>query len=104
MSPRVSRPVLESSFSAATPDCCRADTWSAIRAIRGETTRPRPGRTKAGNLVAEALAAAGGQYGERAASGQNFADHPGLQAAEVGVAEGVAQQVACGVEPIVAHV
>ena len=46
----------------------------------------------------------GGQHGERAASGQNFADHTGLQAAEVGVAEGVAQQVACGVEPIVAHV
>src|SRR5262249_44720474 len=36
MCSRVSRPVLESSFSAATPDCCKADTWSAIRAIRGE--------------------------------------------------------------------
>ena len=45
----------------------------------------------------------GGQHGERAASGQNFADHTGLQAAEVGVAEGVAQDVARGVEPILGH-
>ena len=33
----------------------------------------------------------------------DFADHPGLQAAEVGVAEGVAQYVARGVEPILVH-
>jgi hypothetical protein len=45
----------------------------------------------------------GAQHGERAASGQNFADHPGLQAAEIGVAEGVAQDVARGVEPILGH-
>jgi hypothetical protein len=32
----------------ATPDCCKADTWSAIRAIRGDTTRPRPGRSSEG--------------------------------------------------------
>src|SRR5262249_42860605 len=99
MSSRLSRLVLESSFSAATPDSCRADTWSAIRAIRGETTRPNQSR----NLVAEALAAAGGQHSERATSGQNFADYPGLQAAEAGVAEGMAQYVARGVESILGH-
>ena len=57
-------------------------------------TRPRPGRTSDGDLVAEALAAAGRQHGQRAAPGQHLADHAGLQAAEVGVAERAAQDVA----------
>jgi len=34
---------------------------------------------------------------------RNFADHPGLQATEVGVPKGVAQDVARGVEPILRH-
>ena len=45
----------------------------------------------------------GGQHGERAASRENLADHSRLQAAEVGVAEGFAQDVARGVERIVGH-
>jgi hypothetical protein len=69
---------------------------------RDDQTEARPDQRR--YLVAEALAAAGRQHGERAASAQNLADHPGLQAAEVGVAEGVAQQVARGIEPMVAHV
>jgi len=36
-------------------------------------------------------------------SGQNFSDRPCLQAAEVGVAEGVAQDVARSVESILGH-
>jgi len=56
---------------------------------------------QSGNLVAEALAAAGGQCGERATSGQNFADSPGLQPAEIGI-EGAAQDIA-PIERIVAH-
>ena len=36
-------------------------------------------------------------------TGQDFADHPGLQAAEARVAEGVAQYVARGVESILGH-
>ena len=79
--------VLESSLSAATPDCCSAATWSAISAISGEMTRPRPGRTQRRDLVAQALAAAGRQHGQRAAPGQHLADHAGLQAAEVRMPE-----------------
>ena len=48
VSDRSSREMLESSRAAATPDCCNPATWSVIRAIRGETTRPRPGRTMLG--------------------------------------------------------
>jgi hypothetical protein len=48
MSLRASVAVLESSFSAATPDCCRAATWSDMSAINGEMTSPRPGRTNDG--------------------------------------------------------
>ena len=51
------------------------------------------------DLVAQALAATGRQSGERAASTQNLADPPGLQAVEVDVTEGVAR----GVERIAAH-
>ena len=50
------------------------------------------------DLVAQALAAAGRQHRQRAAPGQHLADHAGLQAAEIGVAEGAAQDVARGVE------
>ena len=98
MSPRASGSVLESSRSAATPDCCRAATWSAISAISGETTRPRPRPHQRRDLVAQALAAAGRQHRQRAAPGQHLADHAGLQAAELGVAERAAQDVARGVE------
>jgi len=48
MSARRLGSVLESSFSAATPDCCSAATWSAISAISGEMTSPRPDRTSDG--------------------------------------------------------
>jgi hypothetical protein len=68
---------------------------------RDNETEARPDQRR--YLVAEALPAAGRQDGKRAASGQNLADHPSLQAAEVGVAEGVAQDVARGVKRIVAH-
>ena len=37
-----------SSRAAATPDWLSAATWSVIRAISGETTRPRPGRSMDG--------------------------------------------------------
>ncbi len=50
------------------------------------------------DLVAQALAAAGRQHGQRAAPGQHFADHAGLQTAELGMAEGAAQDVARGIE------
>ena len=40
--------MLESSRSAATPDCCMAATWSVISAISGETTSPKPGRIMLG--------------------------------------------------------
>ena len=50
------------------------------------------------DLVAQALAAAGRQHGQRAAPGQHFADHAGLQATELGMAESAAQDVARGVE------
>ena len=39
--------MLESSLAAATPDCCKAATWSVISAISGETTSPTPGRNNA---------------------------------------------------------
>ena len=52
------------------------------------------GPDQGGDLVAQALAAAGRQHGQRAAPGQHLADHAGLQAAEVGVTEGAAQDVA----------
>ena len=48
MALRSSRPMLESSRAAATTACCRPATWSAIRAIRGETTTPTPGRIRLG--------------------------------------------------------
>ena len=47
-----------------------------------------------GDLIAEALAAAGRQDGERAASGQHLADHSRLQPAEIRVAEHAAQDIA----------
>jgi hypothetical protein len=53
--------------------------------------KPEPGPDQRGDLVAQALAAAGGKDRERAASGQDLADHARLQAAEVLVAESVAQ-------------
>ena len=40
--------MLESSRAAATPDCCSPATWSAISAISGDTTSPRPGRIRLG--------------------------------------------------------
>ena len=42
-------------------------------------------------LIAEALAAAGRQHGQRVAPGQNFADHVFLQAAKFAMAENAAQ-------------
>ena len=62
--------------------------------------KAEPGPDQRGDLVAQALAAAGGKDGERAASGQDLADHAGLQAAEVLVAESVAQHVARGIERV----
>ncbi len=53
---------------------------------------PDPRAHQAGNLVAQALAAAGGQDGHGAAAGQGLADDIGLQAAELRMPEGAAQQ------------
>ena len=63
---------------------------------RDDEAEARPDQRR--DLVAQALAAAGRQHGQRAAPGQHLADHAGLQAAEVGVAERAAQDVARGVE------
>ena len=50
------------------------------------------------DLVAQALAAARRQHGQRTAAGQHLADHAGLQTAEVGVAERAAQDRPRGIE------
>ena len=86
--------MLESSRSAATPDCCSAATWSVISAISGETTRPRPGRDQRRDLVAEALAAAGRQHGQGAAARQHLADHPACRPRKSAWPKGAAQDVA----------
>ncbi len=52
------------------------------------------GPQHSGDLVADALAAAGRQHRQGVAAGENLADHLALQAPEVGVAEGPAQDVA----------
>ena len=51
-----------------------------------------------GDLVAQALAAAGGQHRQGAAPGQHLADDAGLQAAEIGMAERPAQNAAGDVQ------
>ena len=63
---------------------------------RDDEAEARPHQRR--DLVAEALAAAGRQHGQRAAPGQHLADHAGLQAAEIGMAERAAQHVARGIE------
>ena len=50
------------------------------------------------DLVADAFAPAGGQHGQGVAPGQHLANHLRLQAAKVGVAEGVAQNLARAVQ------
>ena len=63
---------------------------------RDDKAETRP--DERGDLIAQALAAAGGQHRERAAPGQQLADHAGLKPAKVRVAEGAAQDVARGIE------
>jgi hypothetical protein len=50
------------------------------------------------DLVTDALAAARRQHGERIAARQHLADHFRLTSSEIGMAEGVAQHLAGGVE------
>ena len=89
---------MESSRAAATPACFSASTWSLISAISGETTSARPGAEQRRDLVADALAAAGRQHRQGVAPGQHLGDHAGLQAAEVGMAEDAAQNLAGVIE------
>ena len=63
---------------------------------RDDEAEARPHQRR--DLVAQALAAAGRQHGERAAPRQHLADHTGLQAAEVGMTERAAQYVARSIE------
>ena len=46
----------------------------------------QPGAQHGGDLIADALAAAGGQHGQHVAAGQHLGDHLGLAPAEVGMA------------------
>jgi hypothetical protein len=58
---------------------------------QGGDDQPKARPDQRWDPVAQAFAGASRQDGERAASDQNLADKPGLQTAEVGVAEGVVQ-------------
>jgi hypothetical protein len=71
------------------PSCFRAATWSCIRAMRGETTMPVPGRSQGGKLVAQGLAAAGGHQHQGVATGRHVLDDVLLGTAELGVTEDV---------------
>ncbi len=61
---------------------------------QGRDDDPQPVAQHAGHLVAQALAAAGGQDGEGVAARHHLGDHVSLEAAEVVVAEGAAQHLA----------
>ena len=61
--------------------------WSAISAISGLTTMVSLSRGEAGELVAEALAAAGGHDDQRVAAGERRLDRLALAGPEAVVAE-----------------
>ena len=88
---------------ARTPSALRASTWSCISAMSGEMTTPTPGRTSAGNLVAQRLAAAGRHEHQRVAAADDVIDDLLLLAAERVVAEDPAQRLqspaTCGLVP-----
>ena len=64
----------------------RPSTWSFISAISGETTTVRRPQVGGGRLVAERLAAAGGQHDERVAAVEHAGDGLVLQREEAVVA------------------
>ena len=69
------------------PRRSRASTWSRISAISGETTTVVPPRTSAGQLVAEALAAAGRGDEQEMTLVEQALDRFALAGAEGGVAQ-----------------
>ena len=69
-----------------------------MSAIKGEIDEPQARPHQRRNLIAQALAAACRQHGQRATPVQDLADHSRLEAAKIGMAERMAQDVAGGIE------
>ena len=88
---RSSKSCVELRNPARTPSARNASTWSCISAMSGDTTTPVPGRTRAGDLIAQRLAAARRHQHERVAAADDVLDDLVLAVAERLVAEDTTQ-------------